>query len=68
MAPAEAARQMHEALRDFLAGARPPRVAHADDPTLFVGPNRDDEQPDNFDNREIKVIDVADIKYVGTGH
>lgn len=70
MAPAESARQMHEALRDFLAGPahRPPRVAHADDPTLFVGPNRDDEQPSNFDTniREIKVVEIADIKHVGT--
>jgi hypothetical protein len=38
-----------------------------DDPELFMGPLRDDEQPDNFDNREIKVIDVADIRHVGTG-
>jgi O-acetyl-ADP-ribose deacetylase (regulator of RNase III) len=68
----ESARQMHDALRDFLAGRRPPRVgggggAGDDDPELFMGPLRDDEQPDNFDNREIKVIDVADIRHVGTG-
>ncbi len=65
MPHAESARQMREALRDFCAGARPPRDPSvcAGDTTLFVGPNRDDEQPINFDNREIKVINVADIRH-----
>lgn len=53
----ESAKQMYEALRDFVEGKRPEQnKKYADIPWCFVGPNVDHEQPRNFDNREIQEV------------
>lgn len=58
MTPATSAKQMARALGDFLKGKWPDQVSHADDPGCYIAPPRDSEQPDNYDNREIKHIEV----------
>lgn len=58
---------MYQAYQDFTTKSPniPIEIGFQDDPSVFLGPSRDDEQPNNFDNREIKVIDVMDIKIIG---
>lgn len=56
MAPQEAASQMYQAFLDFAQGSRPTQISHVDDATVFLTQPRDDEQPNHYDNREIKDI------------
>ena len=56
MAPVVSARQIREAYDDFVRGGAPAEVdeQHASDPTIVLTQDHDDEQPANFDNREIQ--------------
>lgn len=56
MPPEVAAKQMYDAYCDFKSGRCPQEISHWNDPTWFIAPSRDHEQPDNFDNREIKIV------------
>jgi O-acetyl-ADP-ribose deacetylase (regulator of RNase III) len=58
MEPAVSAQQMREAYDDWLEGRRPPDTAGAPAKDTVLLPRVDEEQPDNYDNREIKVISV----------
>ena len=62
MDPAVSARQVREAYDDFVRGRVPEEIERADDPTFVVTESRDDEQPANYDNREIH-----DIREAGAG-
>lgn len=53
-----AADQMRTAYNDFLAGTVPKEIMHEDLHYVFVTESMDAEQPDNFDNREIKEINI----------
>jgi O-acetyl-ADP-ribose deacetylase (regulator of RNase III) len=64
MSAATSAEQMKRAYEDILAGATSPILKEEDDMLLF--PNRDDEQPDNYDNREIKELTITTNDYVKT--
>jgi O-acetyl-ADP-ribose deacetylase (regulator of RNase III) len=56
----EAADQMCDALLDVLVkGNVPEELSHALYPQWFLTHDRDDEQPINFDNREIRSFDVS---------
>lgn len=62
MSEAESAKQMVRAFHDFEAGRIPnDELPHVADYLPF--PSRDAEQPNWFDNREIKEIDLRDLKY-----
>ena len=56
MPEVESATQMRKAYDDFLSGKHPDD--RSADPTVVLTPFHNEEQPDNFDNREIKVIPV----------
>ena len=62
MDPAESARQMREAYDDWLAGRVPHDTSCHGDTVLL--PRVDEEQPDNYDNREIKVITIERLMEV----
>ena len=53
MDPVVSARQTREAYDDFRRGAVPLEIERIADPAFVVTRSRDDEQPRNFDNREI---------------
>ena len=55
----EAAKQMYEAFVDFSNGNTPNDYEMSFD--VFKSENRDNEQPNHYDNREIKNIDIKDI-------
>lgn len=61
MDPAESARQMRDAWEDFAIGRRPCQASHAEVPWCYVTDTKDEEQPVNYDNREIKDIAVVDL-------
>ena len=64
MSPDEVARQMAEALSSYLRGRFMPQMTDApglNDPMSYVTPSRDDEQPSNYDNREIKDIPIENL-------
>ena len=61
MSPVVSARQMREAYDDFVAGRVPLEVEREDDPTYVITENRDHEQPDNYDNRELREMTVKTI-------
>jgi O-acetyl-ADP-ribose deacetylase (regulator of RNase III) len=56
MSAANSAKQMKEAYNDFLAGKWP--VDSSLENTVVLTPLHNEEQPDNFDNREIKDIPI----------
>lgn len=56
MPPALAAKQMHDAYVDFVAKKIPPQVSHLEEDDAYVTASLDDEQPNHYDNREIKRI------------
>ena len=56
MDPAESARQMREAYDDWIGGRVP--LDSATEKEVVLLPLVNEEQPDNYDNREIKVITV----------
>lgn len=57
--PAEkAATQMYTAYHDYREGRRPEEIMLHDDPEWFISHDHHEEQPDNFDNREIKEIHI----------
>lgn len=56
MSPAESAKQMMEAYADFCSGVRQTEEKVFDTQDVLLYPNRDVEQPNNYDNREIKEI------------
>lgn len=59
MSPAESAKQMRAAYDDFCAGRLPVDSSNAADMVRF--PSQDESQPSNYDNREIKEIDVKEV-------
>jgi hypothetical protein len=61
MAAETSAAQVCEAYHDFVAKRRPVEVAAQADGFAFVTASKDDEQPDNYDNREIKDVDIRRI-------
>lgn len=56
----KAAHQMHKALMDFLTSSVPQEIMYHDKEWCFITKNRDHEQPDCYDNREIK----GDVNYL----
>lgn len=58
MAPSAIAEQLRSAYDDFVAGRIPDEIAFAAENDVFITADHNDEQPTNFDNREIK----GDIK------
>ena len=56
MSEKESARQMRKAYDDFLKGTHPRDVCAG--PSVVLMPLYNEEQPDNFDNREIKEIPI----------
>ena len=56
----ESARQMYAAYCDFMTG-KTPIDATADLRDVVRFPSQDESQPDNYDNREIKEIDVKEV-------
>lgn len=64
MSVEDAAQQMYEAYCDFERGVVPAEISHEDNMCFYITANKDDEQPNNYDNREIKTIDVRDVVYV----
>lgn len=54
MDPVVSAAQVREAYDDFLVGKTPMEIERLADPSFVVTQSRDDEQPHNFDNREIR--------------
>jgi O-acetyl-ADP-ribose deacetylase (regulator of RNase III) len=57
MSENESARQMKKAYDDFISNSGPVAVTEFDDCIIF--PNRDMEQPRNYDNREIKELQMS---------
>ena len=53
MDPVVSAKQIREAYDDFNKGNVPEEIEHVSDPYCVITKNRDNEQPNNFDNREI---------------
>lgn len=60
MDPAKSAAQVHEAFRDRLVIPTADLSGPAF-PRRFITPSKDEEQPDNYDNREIKHVDFRFI-------
>ena len=60
MSELESARQMRQAYDDFLEGTYPADASA--DANIVRMPLYDQEQPDNYDNREIKEISVEKIR------
>jgi O-acetyl-ADP-ribose deacetylase (regulator of RNase III) len=56
MSPQESAQQMFSAYLDFITADVPNEISHASEADILHLQDRDDEQPDNYDNREIKEI------------
>jgi len=56
MSPAVSAKQIHSALYDFINEKCPDEVDFQNDPCVYMTSSKDDEQPNNYDNREIKNI------------
>lgn len=59
----EAADQMKRAYDDFIHGKGPDVISEYDDAIIF--PNRDLSQPNNYDNREIKELQMTRESYLG---
>ena len=59
MSAETSAKQMRQAYDDFLAGNYPVPICLKD--MIVMMPNYDNEQPDNYDNREIKDIPIQNL-------
>jgi hypothetical protein len=57
----ESAKQMRQAYTDFCIGKVPEQTELQTNPYVMLLPRRDEEQPNNYDNREIKQIAVTDV-------
>lgn len=62
MPASESVQQMFRAYTDFQAGNIPPILR--DDANVLLLPDHNDEQPDNYDNREIKELTITVSDYV----
>lgn len=56
MSPSDSAKQIYNALCDFLNGKIDQEVEFQDDPYVYITTSKDNEQPNHYDNREIKNI------------
>jgi O-acetyl-ADP-ribose deacetylase (regulator of RNase III) len=56
MTPKDAAKQIYNALCDFLNNNSPTEIGFQDDPYVYMTSSKDEEQPNHYDNREIKNI------------
>jgi O-acetyl-ADP-ribose deacetylase (regulator of RNase III) len=56
-----AAEQMHKAYQEFSGGFRPPQIMCADQPWCYITEDKDEEQPNYYENTEIMHIDLKDI-------
>lgn len=56
MTPKDAAKQIYNALCDFLNRSLPIEIDFQDDPYVYLTSSKDEEQPNHYDNREIKNI------------
>jgi hypothetical protein len=63
MSGKESADQMKRAYDDFIYGKGDASVKEYEDAILF--PNRDLTQPNNYDNREIKELQMTRDEYLG---
>ena len=61
MLPEVSANQMRQAYTDFCIGKVPEKVGFQTNPYVMLLQERDEEQPNNYDNREIKQIAVTDV-------
>jgi hypothetical protein len=52
---------MRQAYTDFCSGNVPEKTGLQTNPYVMLLPRRDEEQPNNYDNREIKQIAVTDV-------
>jgi len=59
MDPRESARQVFQAYIDHYSQKKNDAERRTTDDTVYIGVNRDAEQPDNFDNREIKNVPLT---------
>lgn len=55
------ASQIYEAYKDFVDGKRPEQIHFHYSPTSFITHFQDHNQPDNYDNREIKIVDISKL-------
>lgn len=60
MSPEVAVQQMYQAYIDFHSGNITPQRAFEECNWCYVTDDKDSEQPHNYDNREIKVIEVKE--------
>ena len=63
MSAKDSAEQMRRAYDDFIQGKGPSVIKEYDDALIF--PNRDLSQPNNFDNMEIKTLQMTREQYLG---
>lgn len=56
MTPQDSAKQIYNALCDFVDNKKPKEIAFHNDPYVYMSTSKDDEQPNHYDNREIKSI------------
>lgn len=56
MSPKTSAEQIYNAYSDFMSGKTPDEIDHQKDPCVFMAHSVDNEQPNWYDNREIKSI------------
>jgi O-acetyl-ADP-ribose deacetylase (regulator of RNase III) len=61
MPVSEAAKQMYDAYNDFVSGNVPNEESHTELDWCYIAESRNEEQPNNFDNREIKIIEIKDL-------
>jgi hypothetical protein len=61
MSKIESVKQMYEAFMDFMNGKVPDEIMLQDDDSFYITKSRDDEQPDIYDNREIKDIPIEKL-------
>jgi O-acetyl-ADP-ribose deacetylase (regulator of RNase III) len=63
MSAKDSAEQMRRAYDDFIQGKGPAVIKEYDDALIF--PNQDLSQPNNFDNMEIKTLQMTREQYLG---
>lgn len=56
MTPHESAQQIYNALCDFFNNNKPNETEFHNDPYVYMISSKDEEQPNHYDNREIKSI------------
>ena len=62
MTAEQSAVQMYEAYCDWAAGRVPVEVERASEADVLILPSVDDEQPENYDNREIRTVSLATLR------